>query len=188
MNGLFRDQSSRRAGGNASGFTLIEILLVLALLTTVLAGVVGLIATMQRRSELVERNLLLRNEIRRFADEMRHDFHSSQRGELTDQSLVLFNADETQKTIYKVDSDSTIRRITEGSSTGGVGRSIVGRDRYEIGNHISVDVRLGQDGRSVRWSIKEVNTASPAIEIVAVRNPNPPAATVKNGGSTDESE
>ncbi|MCA9136868.1 MAG: type II secretion system protein [Planctomycetales bacterium] len=148
------------------GFTLLEMLVTLIILASVLAGVINLLSVTRQSNEYSKQNLLRRQAIRRFADDVRRDVADAQRSIIENESLVLTNEVSGSKVSYKIESNSTITRRVE--SIDDANRST---DTYAVGSDAEIKVSLIQEYNAVQWTIAESVGANQPIDIVAAKRP-----------------
>lgn len=161
--GLNRTSRLGRARLSA-GYSMMEMIIVLTLLSSAMAGVVGLMSVVRDGDQNAAENFLMRNEIRRLADDLRRDVRSTGRSDLLDSTLTLADLSGERQIVYQVESDSVVTRTLTMKS-----RSSVSRDRYQIGKDLRVEIQLGQQEQIVQWTITPQNQAVPPIEIVSAR-------------------
>ncbi|WP_197455240.1 prepilin-type N-terminal cleavage/methylation domain-containing protein [Stieleria neptunia] len=145
-----------------NGFTLIELLLVLTLTATLLGGVIGLLSIARQSSQQAAQNQFHRQEIRRFADDIRRDVHHAERSVLSDGELVLTAASPDRTTTYRIEDESVVRRRVVESND-----SAQSVDSYAFGKDANVDVRWLEELRAVRWTITSKQRPQQPIEILA---------------------
>ena len=163
-------RTSRRGRGRRSaGYSMMEMIILLTLLSSVMAGVVGLMSVVRDGDQTAAENFLMRNEIRRLADDLRRDVRSTGRSDLLDSTLTLADLSGERKIVYQVESDSVVTRTLTEKSSSEKSRSNVSRDRYQIGKDLRVAIQLGQQKQIVQWTITPQNQAVPPIEIVSAR-------------------
>ncbi|WP_182865155.1 prepilin-type N-terminal cleavage/methylation domain-containing protein [Rhodopirellula sp. JC639] len=150
------------------GYTLIELLLVLALTSSLLGGVIGLMTIARKSDDAAERNLFRRQEIRRFADDLRRDVRAAAEIDLDADELVLGAASSDVVTRYQIESGATvIRRIDKGDAK----RSAI--DHYEVGNASRVEFELIDGNAAVRCTVSDGEGHGAAIQILAIKRPTP---------------
>ncbi|MCS7469859.1 prepilin-type N-terminal cleavage/methylation domain-containing protein [Stieleria sp. ICT_E10.1] len=156
---------SRPRGGHPAttgGFTLIELLLVLTLTASLLGGVISLVSIARQSSLRATQNQFHRQEIRRFADDVRRDVRHAARSVVKDGELVLTAATLGRTITYRIDDESLVqRRVVESND------SAPSVDSYAFGKDARVDVRWLEEIRAVRWTITPTQRPKQPIEILA---------------------
>ena len=167
----FRFSSARVATRKvSSGFTLLELLLVLSLLSSLLGGTIGLVAIARKSDQQAKRSGLIRQEIRRFADDVRRDVNAAVDVEVTEDGLILSQDSDDPRVVYRTASDSTVSRLVKSST-----EKVKSKDRYAVGNDADIRVELvdevnaNQDRNFIQWTIKESDRPGKPIRIIAVR-------------------
>tara|TARA_A100001391_G_scaffold204057_1_gene198338 strand:- start:969 stop:1541 length:573 start_codon:yes stop_codon:yes gene_type:complete len=157
-------RANRRAvrENRRSGFTLIELLLVLSMLSTLLGGTIGLLALVHNSNDRGQQNLLHRQEIRRFADDVRRDMHASSAAEIRESELILMFASPESKIVYRADGGSLLRRQTSGTD-----ESPAGQDQYRIDDKAMIAVDWLEQGTQVRWTITPTDRPHSPVQIIA---------------------
>ncbi|WP_372898713.1 hypothetical protein [Stieleria sp.] len=148
--------------GTAGGFTLVELLLVLTLTASLLGGVISLVSIARRSSLEATQNQFHRQEIRRFADDIRRDVRHSTRSVVKDGELELTTATSDRTITYQIDNESLVRRRLVESND-----SAPSVDRYAFGKDAKVDVQWLEEIRAVRWTITSTQRPQQPIEILA---------------------
>ncbi len=154
----------RRATSVPRGFTLIEIVTVLVLLTALLGGTISLVSVASGSDKQSKANLIQRQELRRFADDFRRDAHTTAdlSAVSTNESSISFAAAAGGKVIYQIQSSSTVTRTAEDSEG-----NLVGSDSYGIGIDGEIEIRRPEASDLIEWTIIDSNTTNEAIRIVA---------------------
>jgi prepilin-type N-terminal cleavage/methylation domain-containing protein len=157
---VIRDPRKLRCRLN-SGFTLIEILVVVSMLAMLLAGILSLVTLIRQSSERADKDLLIRQEIRRFAENLRHDVHRSSNLTLDAEGskLTLKNAEKSID--YEFVSPSTITRTLNSDSMP------LARDRYGIGYDLNVILQSLDDGKTVQCTFEDRERNGIPIQIAA---------------------
>ena len=153
-----------RLGANHSskGFTLIELLLVLALTSALLGGTIGLTSIARGSNQLAKQNLLKRQEIRRFADDIRRDIRLAESSNVADGELVLSNTSLDWRIVYQVESNSSVSRSVEKMNN-----PTVMRDDYTIGISARIEIQWLDGINAVRWTVTEMDSPNQPIQIMA---------------------
>lgn len=159
-----------RLGGKSrrGGFTLIELVLVLTLTSALLGGVIGLMSIARGSDQQSIRNLVQRQEIRRFADDIRRDLRRSENSALTVDEFVLSDASQNRRILYQIDSGSTIIRTIRDDND-----LVVLRDKYSVGNNARIEVDWLEDAQTIRWAITEADRPNHPIQIIAAGRSTP---------------
>ena len=152
----------RHANNHPKGFTIIELLIVLAVTSSVLGGTIGLISIAQGSNQQSKQNLFQRQEIRRFADDMRRDIRRAESSTLSDGKLVLLDTSLDREVAYQVESDSVVRRSEENIEA----RSVA-RDGYNIGISARITVQWLDEINAAQWTITENERLVQPIHIIA---------------------
>lgn len=145
------------------GFTLIEVLLVLTLVSTLLASTISLMMIVKKSDKQAARTLQNRHDIRRFADDIRRDLQSEREVRIQGSDLLIDNESESSQTTYRVRSGSAIDRVVTDAD-----QKPTARETYEVGIHAKIEVRWLEEDRLIQWTIVESNRKSRPIQIVAV--------------------
>ncbi len=146
------------------GFTLIEMLLVLTLLASLLGATIGLMSIARTSNQQAKKELLSRQQIRRFADDVRRDVRSAQELEVVDGKLILSNEEPSRRTVYSVESGSTIRRHIEDASV-----QVPLTDHYRFNDSIKIEVQTMDPIGAVQWTLTQSDRPSQPIQILASR-------------------
>ncbi|SMP58615.1 prepilin-type N-terminal cleavage/methylation domain-containing protein [Neorhodopirellula lusitana] len=158
----------RRRKHGSSGFTLIELMVVLSLVSTLLGGAIGLIAVVRQSESQAKLNLENRQGIRRFADDVRRDVALARRIEVDakgqEKKMVIVRQADSPRIEYQAGPGSQIHRVVINES-----QEPLGQDSYLIGTNATIDVELLDETNSVRWTITEKDGGAPPIAILAVR-------------------
>ncbi|QEF99090.1 hypothetical protein Mal15_31500 [Stieleria maiorica] len=156
----------RRCSGSSRGYTLIELLLVLALASALLGGVIGLMTIARKSDGAAEENLFRRQEIRRFAGDLRRDVRAAGEIDLDADELVLADASSDAVTRYQIESGATVvRRVSEGDSK----RSAI--DHYDIGSAATMEFQLIDGNAAVRCTVSDGDGHGESIQILAFQRP-----------------
>ncbi len=146
----------------STGFTLIELLLVLTLTASLLGGVISLVSVARQSSLQATQNQFHRQEVRRFADDVRRDVRHAERSVVKDGELVLTVTTSDRTITYQIDEESLVqRRLVESNDSA---QSV---DSYAFGDDAKVDVRWLEDIRAVQWTITSRQRPKQPIEILA---------------------
>lgn len=146
------------------GFTLIELILVLSMVGSLLGGTISLLSLAQKSNQRGQRNFLDRQEIRRFADDVRRDMHAAEKAELAAAELVLTIASPPSEITYRVADGSLVRLVT--NSEDGTQRS---QDRYVLASDEKIAMSWVEEGAKVRWTITSPNRPLRPVRIIAAR-------------------
>lgn len=146
------------------GFTLVEMLLVLTLLASLLGATIGLMSIARTSNQQAKKELLSRQQIRRFADDVRRDVRSAQELEVVDGKLILSNEEPNRRTVYSVESGSTIRRHIEDSTA-----QVPLTDHYDIGDSMKIEIQTMDPIGAVQWTFTQSDRPSQPIQILASR-------------------
>lgn len=166
-------ESNRRP--TRAAFTLIEILVVMSVLSSVMGGAIALTIVMQQSLKQSDENLVARQQLVRFADDFRNDFHRAQRHRFQSGTLTLEFGDEQPEVVYQIDS-SSISRIVESDET-----KTKRQDSYVFGASFAIEPmsteKAGTFGFRVtdsqnRQSGQRRSVQRPEFEIIAVRRLN----------------
>lgn len=164
---FFSDHPSsrvRRTPRRRDGFTLVEMLLVLTLTTSLLAGAIGLLTVLSKSNRQAQQNLSLRQEIRRFADALRSDVRVATRTETTDLRLVIDHGEADETISYEIGDSGTVERVVTGPDD-----ERISGDRFRISRDGSISIESVESSgvSAVRWTIVENHGNSPPIQIFA---------------------
>ncbi len=144
------------------GFTLIELLLVLSLLSSFLAGTIGLISVVRDSERAAKQNLTRRMELRRFANDLRRDMAAATSFKISDSQLAIALKTPVWQIVYRTESNQTIsRKVTSADD------SATAHDRYVISNDAEMSVTSLDNGDTVEWSIRELGQADAPTQIMA---------------------
>lgn len=163
---------ARDGRSGSGGFTLIEILLVFSLLGSLLGGTIGLIRVIRQSNQNAQQNLVMRQEIRRFANDLRRNVGSANQVRIEDGKLVATVASPQSSTIYQTTPDH-VERITHFDpepNAGSVTRSI---ERYVVGSRLSSQLELVNEPVGVRWTFTQDDRPDEPIEIIAYSKRTP---------------
>jgi prepilin-type N-terminal cleavage/methylation domain-containing protein len=144
-----------------SGFTLIELMVVFSLLASVLVGTLTLLSLIRRSGDQADQDFRIRQELRRFAGDLRRDVHqaSDLKIGLPETRLVL---QFTEKSIeYRFVAPSTLTRIVDPDSTSSA------RDQYDFGRDFDVTLQSIDDGQTIQWSFQDRKKSTVPIQIMA---------------------
>jgi len=147
-----------------AGTTLVELVLTLSLVSVLLGGMVGLasiIRTSDQRSTTDRSN---RQEIRRFADDVRREIHIADEIDVQSDGIVLSNTTQATKTTYRVVSGSVISRTVETD-----GDSVSARDVYTLGRELETKIESLEEDRLIRWTLTESDRLLRPVVIDASR-------------------
>lgn len=151
------DRRSRRIR-RLEGYTLIEVLFVLTITGAVLGTTVRLVSIAQRSHESSKGSLLQRQEIRRFADDLRDDMHRTQSHTIKSDAIVLLketdDADRIEIT-YQVELNTIIRRTANQES-----QTPTSSDFYTFESSAKIELKPGETDSLVECII----AAHPAEE------------------------
>ena len=129
-------------------YTLLELIVVISLLASLLAGMLSLVSAVSTSSRQADKNFRAQQEILRFAGDLRRDFKRSDRMEVDADDKKLTCGDNTQTVQYKLVSPSTIDRIVLDK------RSVpLAKDRFVVGVDAEVTLQSLDNGRTAQWSI-----------------------------------
>ncbi|MFU7557680.1 type II secretion system protein J [Roseiconus sp. JC912] len=145
---------------NRTGHTLIEVIIAMTILMSMFAGILTLVVAIQRSSSDSEQQFNLRQQIRRFADDFRNDFHHSEYHTIQDNKLRLNFDGQQPDLVYEI-SDSAIVRINDSTMT---------RERYSFGNDVQCSVASSEND-SASWAITLPSQTPRTFEIFAIRSP-----------------
>ncbi|OYP34912.1 type II secretion system protein J [Rhodopirellula sp. MGV] len=150
-----------------SGFTIIELMVVLSLLTVLFSGLIALVVSIQNNAQRSDRQFLSRQEVRRFTDDFRRDFHRSRSHTAEDQQVELTFDDESQTVVYSAAETSLIRTVSD--ADGGIAK----REDYKIGERFRVEFPNSETSDASRWRLVGKDERDPTFEIVATRKSEP---------------
>ncbi|MCO8125394.1 type II secretion system GspH family protein [Stieleria sp. TO1_6] len=155
-------QSNAMLRGRRSGYTLVEIVLVLALMSSFLGATVGLLSLARDSNQLAQQNLLQRQELRRFADDVRRDVWTAKSSSLSDGQLVLTSDSSDSRIVYEVESESSIRRRVENDDDP---QRI--EDQYRFGDPIRIEVVRQEAFNAIQWTFTDAARLEDPIQIIA---------------------
>lgn len=149
------------------GFTLIELILVLSLMGSLLGGTIGLLSLVQDSNEHGRRDLLCRQELRRFANDVRRDMHAAAHVEINETALVITGESPPSEVTFEVNDGTLVRRKTSnGDNTADA------QDRYRIKGDVKAAIEWVEPGISIRWTITPQDRPANPVRIVASRRPS----------------
>lgn len=146
----------------ASGFSLVELLVALSLLGMVLSGTIGLVAMVRTSTHNATSNRLHRQEIRRFADDLRRDVHAANSATVENDELILAYASNESTATYRADSQSSLHRTVADDSASS-------RDAYKVPSTARIRFESIDDGRLIRVTFTDPDRPLQPIEIIATR-------------------
>lgn len=153
----------------AGGFTLIEVVLVLTLFSTLLASTISLVTIVKRSDRQASRSFQHRQDIRRFADDVRRDLHRGDDVQINGNEVVIRNQREVLQTIYEIRSNTTIARVVLDSDQNSIASEI-----YQVGIEAQIEVQWLQEDRLIQWTLTETNRESqPLVIAAALRSTSP---------------
>lgn len=153
---------SIRATCRCNGFTLVELLLVLVLTSSLLGATIGLMSLVSRSHKQATQSLFQRQEIRRFADDLRRDVRSAETSALVDGKLILSYASPVREIVYSVQSASAVSRAIKG--TKGTDAPL---DHYRFGVLANIDVQSLDLTNAVQWTLTQSDRPGRPIQIIA---------------------
>ncbi|PAY19790.1 hypothetical protein CKO51_09280 [Rhodopirellula sp. SM50] len=134
----------------------------LTLTASLLGGVISLVSIARQSSLEATQNQLHRQEIRRFADDVRRDVRHASRSVVKDGELVLTHATSDRTITYQIGEESLVqRRLVESNDSA---QSV---DSYTFGKDAKVNVQWLEEIRAVRWTIALTQRPQQPIEILA---------------------
>ncbi|MCM2373161.1 prepilin-type N-terminal cleavage/methylation domain-containing protein [Aporhodopirellula aestuarii] len=148
----------------SAGYTLIEVLVVLSLVSSLMGGTIGLMSIVQKSDKTSKQGFSVRQELRRFADDVRRDTHSASDVQTDQTSLTLSRESSTQPIVYRVESTTSVSRVVLNPD-----ESSVTRDEYAIGRDAGIQIELLDNNKLVQWTITESDRPNAPIRIVAAR-------------------
>ncbi|TWT64818.1 prepilin-type N-terminal cleavage/methylation domain-containing protein [Allorhodopirellula solitaria] len=154
----------RQTNGSKLGFTLIEVLLVLVLVSSLLAGVAGLLSLVRVSNQNGSSRSLHRHEIRRFANDLRRDMHSTQNAGMSNGELTLTSEDPSWEVVYRVEDGTLSRRKQNDADP-----PVVSTDRYGIDGEATIDLEWLEEGSEIQWTITSPDRSEDPVQIVASR-------------------
>lgn len=144
------------------GFTLIEIIVSFAILTSLMASAVGLVTLAQRSQERAKDSRTFRREVSRFAKTFRQD------AQATNLRLMLKSANElilhrpNENLSYQIGSHSQITRTkTSGDKAG---KRI---DRFVFGTEVDIQLSQPDANEPVRWTLTDRRFPAQPITVMA---------------------
>lgn len=151
-----------------AGYTLIEVLLVLSLVSSLLGGTIGLMSIVQKSDKNSKQSFVIRQELRRFADDIRRDIHAANDVSIDESILTLSRASSEQSIIYRVDSKTSVSRVILNAD-----ESSAARDEYTIGRDAVMQIESLGDGNLVQWTITESDRPNLPIRIITATRIEP---------------
>lgn len=146
------------------GFTLIEILLVLSLLGCLLGGTIGLIKIIRDSDQAAKQSHITRQEIRRFANDLRRDVRSADQLAIEEAKLVINTDSPPSEIRYQITANQVER--TKSIEPDEIRHS---QDRYLIGPDHSSGLKLLENDTAVTWTFTQTDRPDEPIEIIAYR-------------------
>jgi len=164
MKTIHQYDANRFARRSQQGFTLIEVLLVLVLLSALLSATIGLISIAGASQRSSKGGLSQRQEIRRFAGDLRRDVRESETSSIASDSLVLTDDSNETRTEYQIESESTVSRavITKEGAT-------QSNDLYRFEPAAKIEMKRLKKSETVQWVITSDRPAESPFEILASR-------------------
>lgn len=156
-----------------AGFTLIEMVLVLTLLTTILGGTIGLMTVVRSSDHRAAQNALNRQDLRRFADDIRRDVRAAEEITLENSQLILTHASSEETIVYHVDSNAVVSRSIKSPSDSSAPPGNASQDHYVIGREADIQIQVPGESDTVRWTITEADRPQQPVEILAQRRSTP---------------
>lgn len=148
------------------GFTLIELMLVLTLVTTLLASTISLMTIVKRSDHQARRSFQNRQDIRRFADDVRRDLRSASNVQIRGKDVLIGSQSQTTQTTYKIRPGTSIARVVVDSD-----QDSATQETYGVGIGAEIEVKWLEQDRLIQWTITDTNQRKQPIEIVsALRN------------------
>ena len=168
-NPFMRKKLTAKSIRGARGFTLIELVLVLALVATLLGSTISLMTIVKRSDQQAKRSFQTRRDIRRFADDVRRDLHSASKVQIQGTQtqgtgVLVVTENQTPPTTYEIRPGTVIVRVVGDSAT---------HERYDIGIEAKVDVKWLEVDRLIQWTITEANPKRQPIVIVSALGSKP---------------
>ena len=154
-----------RRSRRCRGISLLEMLVVLTVAISISGATINLMVITRDSHRNAKSNQLVRQEIRRFANDFRRDVHHADRVKVTNGDLLVSGPAETEQFVYSVGTDSTITRSKIVDPAG----PVVSSDRYRLGQDATMAFDRGADSHSARLTIRESSRPDRPIEIVATR-------------------
>lgn len=152
----------RSAKCRRGGFTIIEVITVLVVAIALLGGAVSLMAIAGRSHQQSKQNLLRRQGIRRFAEDLRRDVSLADDRKINDGKLVLINSALGAEVSYRPDSRTAIIRNVQKTEN-----EIASSDQYIVGRDATIEVNWIDEINAVQWTITEAGSGNQPIEIIA---------------------
>lgn len=149
------------------GFTLIELILVLSLMGSLLGGTIGLLSLVQNSNEHGRRDFLCRQELRRFANDVRRDMHAAAHVEINETALVITSESPPSEVTFEVNDGTLARRKTSNADN-----TADAQDRYRIKGDVNAAIEWVEQGVSIRWTITPLDRPANPVGIVASRRPS----------------
>ncbi|TWT92243.1 prepilin-type N-terminal cleavage/methylation domain-containing protein [Neorhodopirellula pilleata] len=149
-----------------SGFTLIEIVLVLSLVGSLLAGTIGLMSIASESTKQAKERRLSRSEIRRFADDVRRDVAEADEVTVEGEVMTISNGTPPTTIIYRIEPGQ-IRRTKQTQSDDTSDQE--SRDRYLVGPMFNIQTALKDDNRIVQWTLTQIERPEDPLKIMAAR-------------------
>lgn len=146
------------------GLTLIELILVLSMVGALLGGAISLLALTQKSSQKGQSNFVARQEVRRFADDVRRDMHMAETADLTKTELVLKVQSPSSEIVYRVDDGELVRTASDGGDG-----APTSHDRYVLASDEQIDVSWVKEGELVQWSFTSADGPRRPVRIIAAR-------------------
>ncbi|MFG0287303.1 MAG: prepilin-type N-terminal cleavage/methylation domain-containing protein [Rhodopirellula sp. JB044] len=159
MNGRARKRSNRLP----MGYTLLEVLLVLTLVSSLLAGVGGLITIVQKSTNASKKSFLVRRDLRRFADDFRDDAHSAATAVVEQERLTLSRVSSVSTVVYRIEPQQHVKREVFDDE-----QRLVAQDTYAIARDGKIRFESENDNTLVRCTILERDRMKNPAEIVAI--------------------
>lgn len=159
--------SGNHVARNRSAFTLIEILVVLSLTTALMGIAIGLVNLASDSNQNAQQSFLHRQEIRRFANELRRDMHQSLGSEVSDDQRSVTITSQDQRIRYQVDSSPNSNHATLSREVIGTDGESLSSDSYSVMVVGQIEVRQLKQYNAVQWTITDGDRPDMPLQIIA---------------------
>lgn len=155
---------------SAHGYTLVEMIVMLAMLIALLGGTVLVMSMVRTSDQSSSQNLAVRQEIRRFADDLRRDLRSASRFQIDKTKLDLTHAISGSEITYRV--DQMLHQINRVEELPGSTNSA--SDRYAFGQNATIKIETVESLNAVRLTVTDVRRPDDPIRILAIAGETQP--------------